>query len=75
MVLANTTFLWEYKMGEKHNLGNKCIFLNRVTEREHILLPVGGRTLAVLRGGPTPWMSKPSAHFTQVEVEDPDVAR
>ena len=43
--------------------------------REDLLLPVGGATVVVLRGGPAPWQGKPAAHFTQVEVEDPDVAR
>ncbi len=42
---------------------------------DEILLPIGGQTVAVLRGGPTPWLSKPSAHFTQTEVDDPTVAR
>jgi hypothetical protein len=43
--------------------------------RAGVLLPVGSATTVVMRGGPTPWMSKPSAHFKQVEVDEPEVAR
>ena len=30
-----------------------------------LLLAVGSSSTVVMKGGPTPWMSKPSAHYKQ----------
>ena len=37
-------------------------------EIPHIFLPVGSSSKVILQGGPTPWQSKPAAHFKQSKL-------
>lgn len=40
-----------------------------------LIMSIGSSSDVVFRGGPTPWMSKPSAHYKQVEVDDPEIVK
>ena len=39
------------------------------------VLPIGGSRTLLLKGGPHPWVGKPSFFFSDVEVEEPEIVR
>jgi len=39
------------------------------------LLPIGSSSKLIMKGGPTPWASKPSAHMKQIETSNNTVAK